>query len=277
VRKLFKFVIGSVVIISTVGLLLGCVKNSEAVDQSLKQKSEGSSVNNGQNGVQIGTIINSTEMPVEIKVDVAGKIIREETESLSVDIQIPVINGNIDKTIETKLNTIFETDALKLSTSLEKDAKAALEDSKSYDIEFRKYIAASSYKVYYNKNQFLSLVVTHYLYTGGAHGMSYMKGYNIDLKTGKDYALSEVFPQGYDYKRIIDEVVLKEMENGREKYFEEAITNFNGIAKEHPFYIEEDSLIVYFGEYEIAPYAAGKPEFRIPFSKLEFIDSVGIE
>lgn len=269
-KKSIKSLLCWVVIATTAILYTGCANKTSAVNSV-----QSAAAYNGKADSGIQEVAADTKSE-EIKVNVTSEFISEETESLSVDMQIPVLNGHIDKAIETKLNSMFKNDAVGIKASLEKDAKAALEDSKNYDIEFRKYLAASSYKVYYNRNEFLSLVVTHYIYTGGAHGMSYVKGYNIDLKTGKDYSLQEIFEEGYDYKKVIDEIVLEKMKADRETYFEEAITNFKGITKNHPYYIENGNLVVYFGEYEIAPYAAGLQEFRIPFSALKFSEKVGI-
>ena len=42
---------------------------------------------------------------------------------------------------------------------------------------------------------------------------------------------------------------------------------FNGINENQSFYIKNKKLIIYFGLYEIAPYASGISEFVIP-SKL---------
>ena len=270
-RKSTKSLLGPVIIIFAAILCFGCVSNSSttsAVQSKVTNLDE-----KAENNVQTIAVSPRGE---EVKVNVTSEFISEETEALSVDMQIPVLNGHIDKSIETKLNSMFKKDALNLKDAVGKDAKEALEESKNYDLEFRKYLAASSYKVYYNKNEFLSLRVTHYVYTGGAHGGSYVKGYNIDLKTGREYSLKEIFNEGYGYKKIIDDIVLDEMKANRETYFEEAITNFKGIAENHPYYIEDGNLVVYFGEYEIAPYAAGMQEFRIPFTVLKFSETVGI-
>jgi hypothetical protein len=38
------------------------------------------------------------------------------------------------------------------------------------------------------------------------------------------------------------------------------------ITDEQPFYIGDGQIVVYFAQYEIAPYAAGMSEFAIPVS-----------
>ncbi|TET09608.1 MAG: DUF3298 domain-containing protein [Candidatus Atribacteria bacterium] len=37
------------------------------------------------------------------------------------------------------------------------------------------------------------------------------------------------------------------------------------MSEEQPFYLIEDGIVVYFGLYEIAPYASGIRYFKIPY------------
>jgi len=39
---------------------------------------------------------------------------------------------------------------------------------------------------------------------------------------------------------------------------------FQGIAPEQNYYLDGENLFIYFNQYEIAPYAAGIREFKIP-------------
>lgn len=43
------------------------------------------------------------------------------------------------------------------------------------------------------------------------------------------------------------------------------------ISKDQYFYISEDGLVIYFDSGAIAPYAAGFPEFKIPFKDINRI------
>ncbi|WP_163195672.1 DUF3298 and DUF4163 domain-containing protein [Clostridium thermarum] len=269
-KRSIRLIIGSVLIISMVTSSLGCTKKSEAANNNDDSKK---SIQKALASINI----NNIEKTEEVKVQVTEKVIKEDTEALLVDIKLPVISGLTNKDIEKNLNSKFETEAMKLKSSLEEEAKGALQDSKDNNLEFHKYEVNTSYKVNYNRNDFLSITVVYYRYTGGAHGLSYMKGYNIDLKTGHNYSLSQCFDKNFNYKEIIDEVVLNEMKANRELYFEDVINDFKGIEKDHPFYIEEGNLVVYFAEYEIAPYAHGIPEFRVPLSKFTFAEGIKLE
>jgi hypothetical protein len=253
---------------------LGCAKNSEAVNTRPNEKSD---TKKSEEKILTANNYNNTAKPEEIKVQVTEKAIQEDTEALFVDIKLPVLSGHTNKDIEKKLNNKFETEALQLKASLEEEAKGALQDSKNNNIEYYKYEVRISNEVRYNNNGFLSITVVYYMYTGGAHGNSYMKGYNIDLKTGHNYSLSQLLKEGFNNKHIIDDVVLNEMKANSELFFEDSITDFKGIEKDQPFYIEEGNLVVYFGEYELAAYAYGMPEFKVPLAKLNFANGINIK
>ena len=52
-------------------------------------------------------------------------------------------------------------------------------------------------------------------------------------------------------------------------HFTQPELGFKTIDDNQPFYLTDGGLVVYFGQYEIAPYYVGIPEFKIPFSRLK--------
>ena len=46
---------------------------------------------------------------------------------------------------------------------------------------------------------------------------------------------------------------------------------FKSIEDKQKFYIQDDNIVVYFDLYDIAPYAAGIPEFIINVNKINHI------
>jgi Protein of unknown function (DUF3298). len=205
-----------------------------------------------------------------IKVEIKEKVDKRETDTISIDMKYPEVSGLENKAIEKKINEIFEKDAVNLRDSLEKDSIEFKKSLEGTDMEFRKYGVGSSFEVKYNKNNILSIPVVYYQYTGGAHGGNNKVGYNFDLTTGKQLELSELFEANFDYKKVISEIVLKEMKANPDWYFPEAFDKIEESIEKRPYYLEEGNLVVYYGEYEIAPYAAGIREFKIPFSMLKF-------
>lgn len=87
--------------------------------------------------------------------------------------------------------------------------------------------------------------------------------YNFDLEKGRQVTLEDLL--GEDYAAIADASILsqipeKEAQSGLD-YWEE---DFTGVTEDTKFYINEaGNPVIVFGEYEIAPGAAGQPEFEI--------------
>lgn len=204
-------------------------------------------------------------------VTVSEKDIKKNTEAIDVNLKIPVVHGIKSITVENKINNMFYKDAINFKNPLEKDANKYLSDSKKdKNLHFNKYSAYETFKVKYNKNDLLSIPVRYYQYTGGANGLEVQRGYTFNLKNGKLLQLPNLFEKGFDYKKIISAAVLKQMKAHSDIYFPDAIKNFKGISGNQPYYIENGNLVIFYGPFEIAPHAAGIPEFKIPFSSLKF-------
>lgn len=210
-------------------------------------------------------------------IKIGDKKIESENEIIKVHLKIPVISGLSNKDAEAKINNTLLNDAIRFRRSREKEAEEAYEASKMNGIKYNKYEAGITYAVKYNKNNLLSIPVAYYQYTGGAHGISTQAGYNFDLNTGRLIQLSDLFLKGFDYKKVIDRIILNDMKAHKDIYFSQAINSFQGIDGMHPYYIQDGYLVIFFSEYEIAPYAAGIREFKIPYSKFKFIPNIGLK
>jgi hypothetical protein len=218
-------------------------------------------------------------------VDIQTQKIVKDDESIMTNISIPVISGLADERIQNQLNKKFKEDIMKFQKENEQSAKEYLEEDKAGGYEARMYAAYVtdvSFQEMKNEGNILSILVSYCAYTGGAHGSQDDVAYNIDLKTGKEIKLKDLFKEGYDYKKAIDQKIQKSIDDLTVKLKKEALIKgenpkevynpyqgFDGIAKDQKFYLKDDKLVVYFGQYEIAPYAAGIPTFEIYFSKLE--------
>lgn len=198
------------------------------------------------------------------KINVSTKPIKNADQYIEVDIKIPVIEGLNDKNIQNMINLSFEKDALDFKNIIEKQAKEGFEYSKKENYPFNIYQAYIEYKVTYNNNNILSIPVTYYSYTGGAHGMTNIVSRNINLATGKDISLNDIFKNGENYKDIIKQEIIKQINCQPEIYFEDAIKTVEESNEEFSFYIEDDNIAIYYSLYSIAPYASGIREFKIP-------------
>ncbi len=97
--------------------------------------------------------------------------------------------------------------------------------------------------------------------------------YTIDLATGKQIFLKDLFREGTDYITVISENIKKQMkeqmaaDESVQYWLEEEMDewNFKAITDETLFYLnEEEQLVISFNEGDVAPMCMGVCEFVIP-------------
>ena len=231
---------------------------------------------------------NSDKKYINEMIDIKSKTITENSEFFKADIKYPYLeikDKNINKN-DTTYEIIkninkemydyiigFKDKIKEESSKYEKDYKEIYSKEKYNSVKYQ-YEAYSEYDVTYNKNNILSIPITNYEFTGGAHGMTYLKSYNYNLLTGKEIKLKDIFSKN-DYENIINNYISKEIEKNKGLYFI-GENGFKGINSNQEFYIEEDGLVVYFQLYDIAPYYVGIPKFKIPWSQFKS-NNIGIK
>ncbi len=197
-------------------------------------------------------------------VKVSAKAVQEKTDQYSADLSIPVIEGLKDKKYQDQLNDILERHAMKDLELLKKQAENDAAEAKKSGFEFRPYEVIVKYEVKAGGGAadagMFSIAVTTYTYTGGAHGLPRTDTYNVlNQDAAKRVELKDLFGAGY--KQTIDKHIQDEIAKHPDDYFKDG---FEGIDDTQSFYIHQGSAVIVFGPYEIAPYAAGMPEFVIP-------------
>ena len=86
----------------------------------------------------------------------------------------------------------------------------------------------------------------------------------------KILTLDNLFKEGIDYKKVINEEIRMQIEELiKSDEQNKGVYEFKGIDDKQKFYIQDDNIVVYFDLYNIAPYAAGIPEFIININKID--------
>jgi hypothetical protein len=134
------------------------------------------------------------------------------------------------------------------------------------------------FSVVFSKKSLLVIMENGYDYPfGAAHGMPVMSHVHIDTRTGEFYELEDLFLDGSDYTGILSEIVrdqLADMSDQDQDFY--WLDSYDGISRDHQFYITDEGLNLYFQPYEIAPYAAGFPTFMVTFEEIDdIIDKKG--
>lgn len=200
------------------------------------------------------------------KLEIKRANVEEKSEYFEMNLNIPIINGLENKEREKELNEGFKNKALDFGKGIKAMAEEDFKESKKEGYDVKIYEAVVNFNIQYIGENYISLLVDSYSYTGGAHGITLRQSYNIDRNTGEIITLKNIFKDGYDYKKVIDEMIMKQINKDKDNYFPE---DFKGIQENQAFFINEEGLVVYFQLYEIAPYVTGFPEFKVPFDDIK--------
>jgi hypothetical protein len=125
------------------------------------------------------------------------------------------------------------------------------------------------YEVSFFRNRLAVIELTGYNYPfGAAHGMPSRIYAHVDLESGTFYQLADLFKPGSQYVKVLSDLIEEQIQSNPE-YSYVFPGSYKGITENQPFYIDESNLYIYFAPYEIAPYAAGFPTFKIPFQEID--------
>jgi hypothetical protein len=183
-------------------------------------------------------------------------------------INIPIIITE-NKELSKSINDEITNNIMKFFNESQQQAKEYYENIEEVE---NKFVANVDYDIKKNSDNILSIMIIYYKFAGGAHGDYEHVVYNIDMKNGKFISLSDLFKKNIDYKTVINEEIRKQIEELiKTDKQNKGVYEFEGISDKQKFYIQDDNLVIYFDLYEIAPYAAGIPEFIINVNKIDHI------
>ncbi len=199
--------------------------------------------------------------PIVAHIDL--QTITNDTKYINSIVNIPIIITD-NKDIEKSINNMIKNDIMSAYNKVEQDAKAYLKNApEGYE---NPYIYNVDFKVKKNSDNMLSILVSYYQYSGGAHGFYENESYNIFMENGKNLKLKDLFKENIDYKKVINDIILKQIKENKEDMY-----SFKEISDNQKFFIEDNKLVIYYDLYEIAPFVAGIPEFKIDINEISHI------
>lgn len=176
-----------------------------------------------------------------MKIDITYPVLISGTNQAVID----TINGNIKRDIDNFYHYFLNYQ------------KQPLRESLIYD-------GHVSYEITLNEANLLSVNITYYEFTGGAHGTYELVNYTFNTKTGQKLTLKDLFVPEFNYKEFIEGMIVKEIKANKSEYFDDAIQTLP--QSNFFFYLEPENIVVYYGLYEITPYCNGIPKFSLPLS-----------
>lgn len=195
-----------------------------------------------------GRDLTGSEVKIENKQDI------EETDNISILVNYPKFDSPASAKIEGY--ALSRIDSFKSSL---REFNAPSGSIFTLDI---------NYEVKYLGDEYVSFLFRENTYTGGAHPNQIPVGKTYEIESGQEVSLTDIFVPGSGYLEAISK---EAVEKFKEK-FKEGVFFSEGVEARtvnfETFTIDDGSITFYFAPYQIAPYAAGLQDVRIPFEKL---------
>ncbi|MCD2492529.1 DUF3298 and DUF4163 domain-containing protein [Lacrimispora sp. NSJ-141] len=148
--------------------------------------------------------------------------------------------------------------------------KQAAENAKyipSNSPPFNSYTFDVTYEITFNTGCLTSLYMDTYLYMGGAHGETTRTSDTWNFNTGMQLRLNDFYPLSfvslYRLQKNLDNQVEKRLKITPGSYFDDYSSLIQNTFNPNSFYLQPSGLVIYFQQYDIAPYSTGIPEFSV--------------
>lgn len=175
------------------------------------------------------------------------------------------INSEIEKIILQALN-IGNPDTI-TSKSIEESINNFNNEYQSFKINFpdtvAEWEAQIDGEIMFQSPEIISIAITSYNFTGGAHGSLNISLLNFNATTGNIIENKNLFKNIEEFKALA------------KTYFYNALEDKNTLFEATKFQLPEniaysdEGLILLYNTYEIAPYSTGIIEFKMPYNAIE--------
>ena len=119
------------------------------------------------------------------------------------------------------------------------------------------------YQITLNQENAVSMYIDEYIFSGGAHGTTTRTSQTWNLMLGKMVELYELYPnEPYFLLDILRKINIEISEN-IEIYFADPYPLVVEYFNPESYYIDNGKVVIYFQQYDIAPYSSGIIEFTL--------------
>lgn len=122
-------------------------------------------------------------------------------------------------------------------------------------------------KITYQKDDIVSLYQDEYTFTGGAHGSTVRTSQTWDLKLARLIELQDFYDKHsyyvIDILKQINAQIAERRKQEPSSYFDDYCQLVLEFFRFENFYLTKNGTVIYFQQYEIAPYSTGITTFLI--------------
>lgn len=195
------------------------------------------------------------------------ELLFEGTVILKYHIEYPSIYGSIYEPNIFKFNYYNQNLALtlkaKIETELYREAIETYKYNKENGFPVMVYEVYRSFKVTFNTSNIISLYFDEYTFTGGAHGNTIRTSQTWNLPQGFMLPLNYFFPRNPYFMINILKKINEQIAKEPEIYFENTCNLVLDTFNPKSYYLTPNGIVVYFQQYDIAPYASGIRTFNV--------------
>ena len=200
-----------------------------------------------------------------VKRTITKELNYDNTVVLKYNIEYPEIveQNNISS---DKFNRYNKDLAIKLQKRAEnelyQEAIELYKYNKENNYPIIQYEVYRTYEITLNTNQIISLFIDEYIFTGGAHGNTIRTSQTWNVGIARMIDLYELFRNPYFIINIFKQII-EQINNEKDIYFENACCLVIDTFNPKSFYLTPNYIVVYFQQYDIAPYSSGIRTFNI--------------
>lgn len=202
-----------------------------------------------------------------------------EDNNAVVEINIPVAQGN--SSVNTSINNSINNEIIAILDFSENEPTPVTIDEaiRNFDNEYAKiksdfpespmvWEATFDGEETYQSSEIITIALSSYLNTGGAHGNAMVTMLNFDAKSGSVIEFSSLIEDDEGFEKLVErhfqEAINRKKNSEYQNYFWD-----KGFSLPESIGFSEDGLILFYNVYEIAPYSEGATEFVIPFEEVQ--------
>ena len=153
----------------------------------------------------------------------------------------------------------------KAENELYKEAIELYNYNKENNFPVMQYEVYRTYEITLNANNLISLYADEYTFSGGAHGTTIRTSQTWNLKQCNMIELNNLFPRNPYFMINILKQINEQITKEPEIYFEDTCNLVLETFNPKSFYLTPDNIVIYFQQYDIAPYSSGIRTFNISY------------
>ncbi|MCK5102784.1 MAG: DUF3298 and DUF4163 domain-containing protein [Cyclobacteriaceae bacterium] len=158
--------------------------------------------------------------------------------------------------------------------TLEHIAQTFIHDYEAFKIDFPKYnfgwYVMVKAEIIYETDNIISLSMYREAFTGGAHPNSGTSFFVIDVLTNKELAITDIVSDTTQFKKLLENEFWKVKGMDENQSFADVgyYLNEGDFLLNNNIGLTDESVIVHFNPYEIAPYSEGATTLKLSREKL---------